>query len=198
MDEYRVNGVGVGRSPDSFSRSIEYLEAFDKIGNSQDNIQVVKGFLSEQECQSTILQALTSAPAGDGQWLEMIYQLGGIEGSVLDKILTVKQMWEKHFGLKVDIRNKPYMVGWGPGKGMGLHVDDLGGGEEHMSAVIYLNNEYTGGQISFPTHNIEISPGVGDLIIFPGNLNYPHEVKPVISGKRYTIPIWSKILEASQ
>lgn len=186
--DYRINGIGVGRPLDSFVRSTEYLEAFDKIGNSQDNIRIIKNFLSKEECSQIISEATQATPHGDGQWTEMIYPL-----ELPEKLALVKDIWEKEFDIKVSLKNGLYLVRWTEGKGMPLHVDDLGSGNEQISAVIYLNDDYEGGQISFPTHDLEISPDTGDLIIFPGNLNYAHEVKPVISGNRYTVPIWAQI-----
>jgi predicted 2-oxoglutarate/Fe(II)-dependent dioxygenase YbiX len=54
------------------------------------------------------------------------------------------------------------------------------------SALIYLNDDYEGGELCFPLHDIEIKPKPGTLIIFPGSCMYPHEVKEVLSGHRYT------------
>jgi predicted 2-oxoglutarate/Fe(II)-dependent dioxygenase YbiX len=54
------------------------------------------------------------------------------------------------------------------------------------SALIYLNDDYEGGELCFPLHGIEIKPKPGTLIMFPGNCMYLHEVKEVVSGQRYT------------
>jgi|688.fasta_scaffold36939_4 hypothetical protein len=54
------------------------------------------------------------------------------------------------------------------------------------SALIYLNDDYEGGELCFPLHGIEIKPKPGTLIMFPGNCMYLHEVKEVVSGHRYT------------
>jgi hypothetical protein len=186
--DYRINGIGVGRPLDSFVRSTKYREAFDKIGDSKDNVRIIKNFLSKDECSQIILDATQGTAHGDGQWTEMIYPL-----ELPEQLAMVKEIWEREFDIKVSLKNGLYLVRWTKGKSMPLHVDDLGSGDEQISAVIYLNDDYEGGQISFPTHDIEISPETGDLIIFPGNLNYAHEVKPVISGNRYTVPIWAQI-----
>ena len=59
-----------------------------------------------------------------------------------------------------------------------------------MSAIYYWNDDYEGGEISFPTHNVSIKPQKADLLIFPGNLHYAHEVEEVLKGNRFTIPTW--------
>lgn len=59
------------------------------------------------------------------------------------------------------------------------------------SAVLYLNDEFEGGDIYFPNMNFRHSPKKGDLIIFPSNnLEYEHEVKFIDSGKRHTLAYW--------
>jgi predicted 2-oxoglutarate/Fe(II)-dependent dioxygenase YbiX len=76
-----------------------------------------------------------------------------------------------------------------------LHVDDLGYvTDNHLPVLIYLNNDYEGGEIKFELHNLSIKPNPGDFIVFPGNLHYPHEVTEVVSGIRYTLPIWFTIV----
>jgi predicted 2-oxoglutarate/Fe(II)-dependent dioxygenase YbiX len=54
------------------------------------------------------------------------------------------------------------------------------------SALIYLNDNYEGGELHFPLHDIKIKPKPGTLVLFPGTCMYPHEVKEVLSGHRYT------------
>lgn len=91
-----------------------------------------------------------------------------------------------------------------PGARQGLHSDstDLEGnptgenGEQEpqeYSALIYLSNgvtEYSGGEINFPKQDACFAPSIGDLVIFRGNHEYPHEVKEVTSGMRDTIVLF--------
>ena len=56
------------------------------------------------------------------------------------------------------------------------------------AAVTYLNTDFKGGEIIFPTHN-NFSPKIqpGMLVAFPCTLDYLHGVSKVTSGTRYTI-----------
>jgi predicted 2-oxoglutarate/Fe(II)-dependent dioxygenase YbiX len=60
---------------------------------------------------------------------------------------------------------------------------------ETVSTVIYLNDGYTGGELSFPEVNggYTYTPEKYELIHFP--TPYLHGVNPVTSGKRYIITI---------
>lgn len=76
---------------------------------------------------------------------------------------------------------------WDEGSNMGPHCDSYDGNLDiAFSIVMYLNDEYTGGEISFPNHNISIKPQPGSLIIFPSQEPFLHQVKTVESGQRYT------------
>ena len=59
-----------------------------------------------------------------------------------------------------------------------------------FSLLLYLNDEYTGGAISFPNFNIEIEPQRGMLLTFPSDHRFVHEAQPVMSGERYVIVSW--------
>jgi hypothetical protein len=53
------------------------------------------------------------------------------------------------------------------------------------SAILYLNDNYVGGELFFPNQNLLVKPEIGDLIFFEGDLDKPHEVKKVTSGERH-------------
>ena len=77
---------------------------------------------------------------------------------------------------------------------MGPHVDteDLNDKKQpSLSMVFYLNNNYEGGQIEFPKQDISIKPEAGSLIIFPSYQPYLHDPKPVLSGYKYMVPLFS-------
>jgi len=59
-----------------------------------------------------------------------------------------------------------------------------------LSALLYLNDDYEGGNLRFPHCNIDIKPEAGSLIFFPSNFVYVHEVAAVTKGTRYSLPNW--------
>ena len=73
------------------------------------------------------------------------------------------------------------------------HITDLFEGEKRgiptLSVVGALNDNYSGGEfIMFQDKEIKFKKG--ELIIFPSNFLYPHEVKLVTKGTRYTYVSW--------
>lgn len=61
---------------------------------------------------------------------------------------------------------------------------------KHYSSLIYLNEDYVGGELYFPEHDFSIKPEAGTLICFKGDEHTLHGVKKVESGIRYTISLF--------
>lgn len=61
------------------------------------------------------------------------------------------------------------------------------GFESDFSGLLYLNDDYNGGEIEFINQNISIKPKPGTLIFFSGDMNFPHKVNEVLSGSRYNL-----------
>jgi predicted 2-oxoglutarate/Fe(II)-dependent dioxygenase YbiX len=59
-----------------------------------------------------------------------------------------------------------------------------------VSAIYYLNEEFDGGEIVFERQQLTVKPRRGLLLAFPSDAEHVHEVFPVRSGVRFTMPIW--------
>lgn len=73
------------------------------------------------------------------------------------------------------------------------HIQSIFTGEKRgipiLSVVAVLNDDYEGGEfIMFNDYEIKFK--AGDLIIFPSVFLYPHLVKPVKKGTRYSFVSW--------
>jgi predicted 2-oxoglutarate/Fe(II)-dependent dioxygenase YbiX len=73
---------------------------------------------------------------------------------------------------------------------MGPHVDHEGGTSYNrtaatVSACLYLNDDYDGGEIAFPDQSITIKPKAGSLVIFPSSKPYFHASQEIHSGNKY-------------
>ena len=64
-----------------------------------------------------------------------------------------------------------------------------------LSSVIYLTDNFNGGNIFFPELKAEIEPIAGSAIYFPGTQDYTHEVKELIHGERIAITNFWCILQ---
>jgi hypothetical protein len=53
--------------------------------------------------------------------------------------------------------------------------------------ILYLNDDYEGGELFFPDHNISFKPQACSYIVFPGGIENLHGVTEVTAGVRYTM-----------
>ena len=74
------------------------------------------------------------------------------------------------------------------------HVDHCATIPRTLSAIFLLNNDYEGGELCFrdpnDTNEIKIDVIPNRVIIWPSNFLYPHCVKPVKKGTRYSVVAW--------
>jgi|14BtaG_2_1085337.scaffolds.fasta_scaffold00981_10 Rps23 Pro-64 3,4-dihydroxylase Tpa1-like proline 4-hydroxylase len=75
------------------------------------------------------------------------------------------------------------------------HIDHHATVPRTMSAILTLNNDYEGGELSFfdelTKEETIIHPKPGRLIIWPSNFIFPHKVNSVKKGTRYSVVIWA-------
>ena len=93
---------------------------------------------------------------------------------------------QRHSGFRVN----RYSVGGF----MSEHTDNIhhSHGQEYgfpqVSGLLFLNDNYKGGE--FIVAGNEYKTKVGSGIIFPSNFMFPHEVKKITDGERWSIVTW--------
>lgn len=77
----------------------------------------------------------------------------------------------------------------------GWHVDHFYENPRSLSCIFLLNNDYKGGQLCFKNVSDdgvqEIEVKANRVIIWPSNFLFPHKVKPVTEGRRYSVVAWA-------
>lgn len=92
-----------------------------------------------------------------------------------------------------EMYHEPYnMLRYRGGQEYKAHSDGGTDTARSISAIVYLNNEYTGGEIEFVNFGIKIKPEPGMLVLFPSNFAYKHIAHPVVEGTKYAIVTWIK------
>ena len=57
----------------------------------------------------------------------------------------------------------------------------------NKSGLLYLNDDYEGGELIFPNQKISLKPETGTLVFFEGDYEKPHGVQEVKDGLRYNL-----------
>jgi predicted 2-oxoglutarate/Fe(II)-dependent dioxygenase YbiX len=119
--------------------------------------------------------------------------------NILQNIFTsVKEQIEKKYGVEFEHRiedegsNSMFINKWKKNIHMNAHYDEEIMSDFNLSIIYYLNDDYDGGELHFPQHNLKIKPIANSTISFPGNENYYHEVLEVFGKNRYTASAWFK------
>jgi hypothetical protein len=95
------------------------------------------------------------------------------------------------YGIQEPFWHEAYnMLKYSTGHEYKPHYDGNTAGNRHISCIVYLNDEYEGGELEFPNFNVKIKPQKGMLVVFPSNFAYTHIAKPVTSGTKYAIVTW--------
>lgn len=89
------------------------------------------------------------------------------------------------------------LVRWHEGLEMRPHADNIkANGEPNntshrtYSSILYLNDDYTGGETYFPGLGFRVKPKQGALVMFGAGHEYVHGVTKVTAGLRYMYSGW--------
>ena len=124
-------------------------------------------------------------------------QLIDLHQEIYEKLKFCIDDYAKYWGINVVYYEAFNFVKYdGKGKHFNIHADHGPAYNCTVSAVIYINDDYEGGEIEFPRLNGYIhKPKVGDIAIFPSNYIYEHASLPMKSGTKYCVVIMTDINE---
>ena len=193
-------------------------------GNSSDNIIIIENFVELQDIKiiqdflpniDEWMDAGENTYAEDGTctydasyWqnrqcsFDILSRINLDVYNLVDKyILKMKYVLEDTFKVKVSVR-PPVIIRWFPGLEQQPHADkQLTDGSPNpfptydLNSLIYYNDDFEGGELYYPQHDIVVKPKPGLAVAHPGDINYLHGVKRVISGERFTTPSFYTITE---
>lgn len=179
---------------------------------------IMDAFLSPEECQQLV--SLANSIAGerfklrDLDWnltneldptrVCELMQLGDSQ-KLLDD-LVARAFTEQvlpHTGQQIDWYEEPQLLRYQSGGFYQYHVDaydPVPNGkawrkaiDRDISILIYLNDNFTGGELEFKRFSYFLQPKAGMLVWFPSDIRYEHMARPVTSGYRYAVVSWAAV-----
>lgn len=102
---------------------------------------------------------------------------------------TLKPLIQEHWDIALKNHSGTHILKYAPGDHYVPHLD-TGPDLEHryFSIVCYLNDDFCGGQTSFPGRDYCVAPETGKAIVFPSN--YLHGSQPVKDGEKFVLVSW--------
>jgi predicted 2-oxoglutarate/Fe(II)-dependent dioxygenase YbiX len=77
-----------------------------------------------------------------------------------------------------------------PGGYYVTHTDSCIDFPREVSCSVLLNDNFVGGEFSFFNKSLSYKLSQGDVIMFPANFMFPHEVTEVLDGTRLSMVTW--------
>jgi predicted 2-oxoglutarate/Fe(II)-dependent dioxygenase YbiX len=173
-------------------------------------IMVVENFLLPEQC-GLIQEAFRASMSNlapnttDSFWDERLLWFHQIDASA-HRAKSIMQQARyvaayriaEHFGADKPLyTDSQQLVLWNEGHSMPVHVDNAhpdgsphGTPHREYASVLYLNDDYEGGEIYFPKQGYRLKPRTGMLVAFSGSDEAPHGVTAVLKGERLTMPAW--------
>lgn len=122
-------------------------------------------------------------------------ELIDLHQEIYEKLKVCIDDYAKYWGIDVVYYEAFNFVKYeGEGTHFNIHADHGPAYNCTVSAVIYINDDYEGGEIKFPRlDNYVHTPRVGDIAVFPSNYIYEHASLPMKSGTKYCVVIMTDI-----
>ena len=157
--------------------------------NKDYGVKVFEDFVTDDDC-NYLINFLDNAEDP----LDIIRKISlRPESEIIKKVLLkVLDKAKKDFNTNNLFISSYMLSSYDPGYSMGLHIDTEDMREcNKVSMLLYLNNDFKGGDIVFPIIDFKHSPKAKELVCF---LSEPkenaHSVEIIESGKRYVMPIF--------
>jgi len=122
-------------------------------------------------------------------------ELIDLHQEIYEKLKLCIDDYARYWGIEVVYYEAFNFVKYeGEGTHFNIHADHGPAYNCTVSAVIYINDDYEGGEIKFPRlDNYVHKPRVGDIAVFPSNYIYEHASLPMKSGTKYCVVIMTDI-----
>jgi len=188
----------------SGARATSLPNYMEKIIHKSDVVEF-KGFLNKDQCESLIAYY----DDADHLWQETCF----FNARVMDPYAPANQgisdkvspeffsdLRQSFSNLAEDVMGRPVRNltvsahKWLPGAFAADHADnaELDGTpnawqDNKLVTILYLNDNYEGGNLYFRDHGISIAPEQGTVVVFDVGIDNVHSVTEVTSGERYTM-----------
>jgi hypothetical protein len=174
-------------------------------GDSTDKIFKVENLVRPEEIEYILHTAKTmdiwNDDLNDDSWRSRISEITKLNNASPETYQIIKNIQsrfmfeiENFYQVKVQTPN-PYIAKWVIGNVQSPHSDKEFYPNYDIGSITYLNNNYSGGEIYFPQHNLELKPNAGTAVAFPGDEFYMHGVNEITEGVRYTLPVFWTIIQ---
>jgi len=215
-----VETVGRVEQPPAAATSPDVIQP--TVPNLHREIMIVPDFLSAEICDEYIeycqqalavddtdaTQSLGLPPATDSRdQSTQSVNVAPIKDAMTDMMRhLVRDYLNPYYGVTIKDSESPQILAQSAGAQTDLHSDaetlvtDKDGNntwvkavDRDISIVLYLNDDYSGGDLVFPGQAIAVQPRQGMLVAFPSTHHFVHQEQPIAAGQRLVLVNWFSV-----
>lgn len=184
-------------APDVLTREgIDILVSYIRSSRQQD----LPVFDADATNRSTAIQWVVDKKIRNTQTVPVEPFLAQLDDLLLN---VIRDIINPFYGVEISGYETPQLLRYGPGGMYEPHIDGESiwikedgtkiwrkSVDRDISIVLYLNDDFEGGEFVFPDLDIKVSPKPGLLLCFPSSHHYRHGVLPVTKGERLAVVSW--------
>ena len=193
---------------------LSYVLIKPNVINQQGLEEIVSHIKSSTAEDLSVFDAETTNATGRTSWRvdkqtrdTQIVPMGPLFPKIEDLLRNaVHQIINPFYQQEVDSSEIPQILSYGIGGHYKPHIDGESiwvtprgekiwkkSTDRDLSIVLFLNNDFEGGDFVFPELKVRVRPEPGMMVCFPSNHHYMHGVEPVTKGRRYSIVTWATV-----
>lgn len=117
---------------------------------------------------------------------EQYSELSNVVDLIESKLSQNIKFYQQKYNMNMTYMEAINFVRYGEKQHFAVHADHGFSYTCTVSSVVYLNDNYDGGELWFPYLDIKWKPQIGDMVFFPSTYIYAHAALPVTSGVKYS------------
>jgi len=193
---------------------LSYILIKPDVINAHGIQEIVQHIDSSSKTDLSVFDAHKSNETGGKEWKvdkevrnTQHIEMGQIGPKIIELMRNiVKEIINPFYDVEISESEIPQILSYGIGGHYRPHIDGESlwqtpdgeliykkSTERDLSIVLYLNDDFEGGDFIFPDLKLRVRPEPGMMICFPSNHHYRHGVEPVTKGNRYSIVCWAKV-----
>jgi len=157
----------------------EYDKSITKCNADQRNDSNVVN--RDETCFSILISRVKDRVPNGGYIDKLLFERSGIAV----RLYTNKNKW-----CSVTKDEGYELLKFSRGNNLNIHVDNTSVLVRNITLSIALSDDYVGGEWYFPNEDKHLKISKGGALMFPSNFLFPHCIKPIESGTRYSVVTW--------
>lgn len=165
---------------------------------------IAQALISTREASEALVKGAGQQKRKTAARVTGIVEQGALAGRVIELVRKAYACEiEPFFNCKLKSLESPHVLRYSRGSHYKPHSDsdviDPATGRwrkaqnRDYSLLIYLDEDFEGGELVFPNFDYKLRPEAGMLAAFPSDCRYLHGAMPVLSGVRHAIVSWCAV-----